>query len=156
MKKETRRLYIIGGLIVGCAVAVLLVGFFWSFQQVFEEHNKAAQLPRPGTVAYEQYVKMASEVENLSIQLKKASNYENEKKYEDAIIEYKKLLTITKDRIFQAQARYGLVSCYEKSRKYSDALKQLNTLLEKNVLATPELLKKKEHLEKLVNEQQIQ
>jgi tetratricopeptide (TPR) repeat protein len=78
-----------------------------------------------------------------------AKKYEQKGEYGLAINEYLKILDIYGKEISQGSIRSKLSECYEKIGQYEAALKEIDWLLERKVLATPELLERKKRIQEL-------
>lgn len=114
-----------------CAIVSLFCWFVYEFYTTFE----------------------AEGIINNSAEYRIAGNYDQ------AIAGYKKIIQIGIVRKGEGwahevvKAKNGLIECYEKTAQYEAALNEIDWLLERKVLATPELLERKKHIQELLKKQ---
>lgn len=135
--------------IVSILLVLVFSGWvFYKFGVAFKKHNEAVRLPPPGSIAEKQSSAIWAQVREEEGVLAKALALEKEGKYDLAIEEYKKALNIVRGDF--GEIRYGLSICYEKTGQYALALKEIDWLLDRKVLATPELLERKKRIQELI------
>jgi len=83
---------------------------------------------------------------------RKAETYKKQENYDLAIKEYKEILDTYGNEISEGPIREKLSSCYEKTKRYKEAIKQIDWLINANVVATPDLIARKQRIEKLTQE----
>ena len=149
MNKKAKKIIIASVILI--FVGLLCWGFY-EFAKMFEEHNRATQLPAPGTPARERLDKTWARISEEGEQIDKAMKLEKEGKYDLAILEYKKALEMG---MSESEARYGLSICYEKTGQYDLAIEQIDWFISKKPGedAMKNLIQRKAHIQKLLQEQ---
>ena len=128
-----------------CVAGLIIVGFSIAFKQ----HEERVQKTYFDPDVIEKHPDIFKKSIEQSDHVYKAMDLEEAGKFDLAIKEYKEALETQKGGS-EGMARYGLSVCYEKTGQYKLALEQINWLLERKVASTPELLERKQRIEKLL------
>jgi hypothetical protein len=128
MKRRSRIMLIIVTLVF-CVAASFFCWFVYEFYKAFEAEGS----------------------------INNAADHRIAGEYSQAIVQYKKTIQIGMGRKGEGwahevmKAKNGLIECYQKTGQYEAALKEIDWLLERKVLATPELLERKKQIQELLN-----